>query len=72
MGLSLSRRVGERLLIGPDVELIVTRIDGGKVTLNFTAPPEVRIDRPETRKKRERAPDLDIYQPEIGGEGGHE
>lgn len=54
-GLSLSRKVGERIFI-EDVEVIVVGVErGGKVRLRIVADPCVRIDRAEVRQKRLRA-----------------
>ncbi len=46
--LVLSRKVGERILIGDDIEVVVTQIKG-KVTLGVTAPKDVRILRAELK-----------------------
>lgn len=45
--LVLTRREGEKIRIGPDVLLIVSRIEGNKVSLAFDAPAEVPIVRTE-------------------------
>lgn len=45
--LTLSRREGETLSIGPDVAIVVIEVRGGQVKLGFVAPREVRIGRPE-------------------------
>jgi len=45
--LVLSRRVGERIMIGDKVVLIVTAIKGTQVKLSFAAPQDVRIFRGE-------------------------
>lgn len=45
--LVLSRKVGERLVIGDDIVLIVNKIAGNRVTLAIEAPNEVRIVRGE-------------------------
>jgi carbon storage regulator len=45
--LVFSRRVGERILIGDDIEITVVKIRGHEVQLGFTAPPEVAIHRAE-------------------------
>jgi carbon storage regulator len=48
--LVLRRRVGERIMIGDSIEVVVLRVRGGKVRLGFSAPPSVRVDRKEARK----------------------
>ena len=45
--LSLSRRPGEKILIGENIEVIVSGISGGKVSLAIKAPKEVQIMREE-------------------------
>lgn len=45
--LVLTRRVGERLLIGRDVEVLVTRVMDGQVRLAISAPKDVAILRKE-------------------------
>lgn len=45
--LVLSRKLGERLVIGDDVVLIVNKIAGNRVTLAIEAPNQVRIVRGE-------------------------
>jgi carbon storage regulator len=45
--LVLSRKVGERLVIGDDIVLIVNKIAGNRVTLAIEAPNHVRIVRGE-------------------------
>jgi carbon storage regulator len=47
MALTITRRRGERLLIGKDIEILVTRVSGGQVRLVVKAPPDVPIIRDE-------------------------
>ncbi len=51
--LVLSRRESERILIGPDVTVIVTRIRCGHVRLGIEAPPDVVILREEVADRAE-------------------
>jgi carbon storage regulator CsrA len=48
--LVLSRRIGERVLIGRDVTVSVVQAKGGRARLAFTAPAHVTIDREEVRR----------------------
>jgi carbon storage regulator len=41
--LVLSRMEDERIMIGPDIVITVVRIQGDKVRIGITAPPEVTI-----------------------------
>ena len=45
--LVLSRKISESILIGNDIEIVVTQIAGGKVKLGINAPAHVRILRGE-------------------------
>ncbi len=47
--LVLSRKVGEQIKIGDDVEVTVVKITGGGVRLGITAPREVRVVRKELK-----------------------
>ena len=50
--LVLQRKVGEKILIGDTIEVIVNRIDRGQVSLAISAPPNVAIDREELRERK--------------------
>lgn len=52
--LVLSREVGEKILIGPDIEVVVLSIDRGHVRLGIACPKEVRVDRQEVRERQQR------------------
>ena len=45
--LVLSRKIGEEIIIGDDVRLVVYRIHGNRVQLGIIAPEEVPIYRSE-------------------------
>lgn len=45
--LVLSRKVGERILIGPNIAVTVVRVTGGGVRLGIEAPPELAVVREE-------------------------
>lgn len=47
MGLTLSRRTGERIYIGTDIVVTVVEISGGKVRLDIEAPKEIKVFREE-------------------------
>ena len=49
--LVLSRKPGERVLIGQDVELVVLEVDGDRVKLGFDAPRYVPICRAEIHRE---------------------
>jgi carbon storage regulator len=52
--LVLSRKTGEGVMIGDDVEVFVVDIRGDKVRLGFRGPKEVRIHRREIFEAIER------------------
>lgn len=66
--LVLSRKNGERLLIGDDVVVTVVRIGPNSVRLGIDAPMEMNIVRSELVQRHDDE-DLDD-SPDIGGEGG--
>lgn len=45
--LVFSRKIGERIMIGQNVELLVVKTRAGRVKLAITAPPNVTIRRAE-------------------------
>ncbi|MEM9602281.1 MAG: carbon storage regulator CsrA [Pseudomonadota bacterium] len=55
--LILSRRLGEKVVIGPDITVEVVSIKGSQVKLGFAGPKDVPVYRQEVfdRKQREAA-----------------
>ena len=51
--LVLSRKVGERILIGDNISVTVVRISGGGVRLGVEAPPEMAVIRQELQERVE-------------------
>ena len=49
--LVLTRRVGESILIGDDIEVKVSEIGGGQARLTFFAPDDVAIVRKEISRR---------------------
>lgn len=45
--LVLSRKVGEKTMIGGNITVEIVRVAGNRVTLGIEAPPEVRVLREE-------------------------
>lgn len=56
--LILTRRTGETLRIGEDVQVTVMSVNGSQVRIGIQAPRHVAVDRQEIaeRKQRERDP----------------
>lgn len=51
--LALSRKIGEELLIGKDIKLVVLGIKGKIVSLGIEAPRDIKILRKELLDKKE-------------------
>lgn len=50
--LVLSRRVGESIMIGEDVEIKVISVSGNQVKIGTQAPKHVSVDREEIRYRK--------------------
>lgn len=53
--LVLSRKAGEKIMIGDDIEIVVLRISGSTVRLGIKAPPEILIHRQELKEAMQAA-----------------
>ena len=51
--LVLSRKIGEKLVIGDNITVVVSRVAGNRVTLGIEAPNDVRIVRGELKNEIE-------------------
>ena len=51
--LILARYVGEKILIGDDIEIMVVEIGASRVKLGIQAPTAVAVDRAEVRKSKD-------------------
>ena len=54
--LVLSRKIGEKLVIGDNITVVVSRVAGNRVMLGIEAPQEVRIIRGELKAFGETRP----------------
>ena len=61
--LVLSRKVGEKVVVDGCITVTVVAVDGNKIRLGITAPPQVRIDREEIHRQR-----LEFAQAEVSSE----
>ena len=57
--LVLTRKVGEVVIIDGCITVTVVSVDGNKIRLGITAPPEVRIDREEVHRQRMEFAEVD-------------
>jgi carbon storage regulator len=48
--LVLTRKVGEEIVIDGHIRVTVLAVQGGRVRIGVTAPPEVRVDRDEVHR----------------------
>ena len=51
--LVLSRKLGEKIMIGDDIEITVSRIDGNRIRLGIEAPRDTPILRGEISPKQD-------------------
>jgi carbon storage regulator len=51
--LILTRRAGETIMIGPDIEVTVMAVNGSQVRLGIKAPQNVQVDREEVALRKE-------------------
>ena len=51
--LVLSRKIGEKLVIGGNITVVVTRVAGNRVTLGIEAPNDIRVVRGELQPQEE-------------------
>jgi carbon storage regulator len=67
--LTISRRQGERILIGDDIVVEIVEVSGGSVRLGITAPREQRIFREElwerVKEENEAAARADFNAPAV-------
>lgn len=52
--LILTRRIGERVMIGEDIEVLVLGVKGNQVRLGFKAPKDMAVHRQEIYVKVQR------------------
>lgn len=55
--LVLSRRIGESIIIGEDIEVTINSISGNQVRVGIQAPRNVRVDREEIRYRKDNSED---------------
>lgn len=69
--LILSRKVGEKIVIGDGITVVINRVAGDRVTIGLEAPPEVRILRGELRPYDDPMPESHRLPVPSVGEHGH-
>ena len=53
--LVLTRKVGQKILIGENVEVTILGVSGGQIKVGVAAPRSVNVDREEIRDKKKRS-----------------
>ena len=61
--LVLSRKIGERIVIGENVTVMVLEVNGQRVRLGIIAPNDVPVHRSEVDQRIEHEPQPPIQQP---------
>ncbi|HVC94243.1 MAG TPA: carbon storage regulator [Pirellulales bacterium] len=61
--LVLSRRIGEKLVIGDEITVTINRVAGNRVSLGIEAPPHVRVVRSELRQALLDILTAEVHQP---------
>ncbi|MCG7932861.1 MAG: carbon storage regulator CsrA [Candidatus Thiodiazotropha lotti] len=54
MALVLTRRPGESLMIGDDITISISRVNGNQVHVAVDAPKSISVDRSEVRMRKDR------------------
>ena len=65
--LVLTRKVGEKVVIDGCITVTVVAVDGNKIRLGITAPPDVRIDREEIHRQRMEFAEIEVNSEELVG-----
>jgi len=53
--LVLTRKVEERLQIGPDITITIVKVENGKVRIGISAPQVYEITRPDAKNKTKQS-----------------
>ena len=61
--LVLSRYANDSIMIGDDIEIMVIKVQGGKVRLGITAPRDVTVHRKEIYLKIQEEKEWEIIDP---------
>ena len=65
--LVLSRKIGESIIIDGDITVTVVAVNGNKVRIGISAPPDVTVDREEVHVRRQEFADVELEL--VGCEG---
>ncbi len=62
--LVLTRRIGEEIIIGGSIRVTVTSVKGDKVRIGVSAPPDIRVDRAEVRRRLQEFAGTEAVEPQ--------
>ena len=65
--LVLSRKIGESIIIDGGITVTVVAVNGNKVRIGISAPPDVTVDREEVHARRQEFGDVELEL--VGCEG---
>ena len=65
--LVLSRKIGESIIIDGGITVTVVAVNGNKVRIGISAPPDVTVDREEVHARRQEFADVELEL--VGCEG---
>ena len=65
--LVLSRKIGESIIIDGGITVTVVAVNGNKVRIGISAPPDVTVDREEMHVRRQEFADVELEL--VGCEG---
>ena len=65
--LVLSRKIGESIIIDGGITVTVVAVNGNKVRIGISAPPDVTVDREEVHVRRQEFADVELEL--VGCEG---
>ena len=65
--LLLSRRVGEKIIIGGDICITIVEVNGERVRVGITAPKSVRVDRQEVHQRRQQEVEFEFALGDLVG-----
>lgn len=65
--LVLTRKIGESIIIDGGITVTVVAVNGNKVRIGISAPPDVTVDREEVHVRRQEFADVELEL--VGCEG---
>ena len=60
--LALTRKIGEKIIVDGCITVEIVAVEGNKVRIGITAPPDVRVDREEVHRARLQFANIDASE----------